>query len=156
MSAGRDANTDGLNLEGVGVSTDDRGFVIIDEFCRTPQEGVYAVGEVNGSLNRVGEGVYQGRAAVLHSVGEDLELLDELPPGDLYDPGDLNGRSDGGACQRLELPCRVGVVEFRDLLASQPRGNTSGMLKLVFHLPDYRLLGVDVIGEGAAAFISAP
>src|SRR5690606_4728910 len=48
LSAGRTANTQGLNLDAVGVETDRRGFVRADSHYRTNVQGIYAVGDVIG------------------------------------------------------------------------------------------------------------
>ncbi|KAM9376529.1 glutathione reductase, mitochondrial [Pholidichthys leucotaenia] len=45
---GRQPNTAGLNLSGMGVDMDERGHIIVDEFQNTSQQGIYAVGDVCG------------------------------------------------------------------------------------------------------------
>ena len=46
MSVGRRPFADELGLDGTGVKVDERGFVVVDEFCRTGEDGVYAVGDL--------------------------------------------------------------------------------------------------------------
>lgn len=46
VSVGRRPFADLLGLEGTGVITDGRGFVVVDEFCRTGEPGVYALGDL--------------------------------------------------------------------------------------------------------------
>lgn len=46
VSVGRRPFPDHLGLEGSGVEVDDRGFVVVDEFCRTTEPGVYALGDL--------------------------------------------------------------------------------------------------------------
>jgi len=46
VSVGRIPNTDGLALEQVGLSPDERGFIPVDEHCRTALPRVYAIGDV--------------------------------------------------------------------------------------------------------------
>ncbi|XP_072251448.1 glutathione reductase, mitochondrial isoform X1 [Leuresthes tenuis] len=45
---GRQPNTAGLNIGGIGVDTDERGHIIVDEFQNTTRPGIYAVGDVCG------------------------------------------------------------------------------------------------------------
>ena len=45
---GRKPNTDDLNLEAAGLSTDQQGFIETDAFQNTPVEGVYALGDITG------------------------------------------------------------------------------------------------------------
>src|SRR5690606_14739384 len=46
VSVGRVPNTDGLDLEAVGIEVDERGFVPVDDHCRTSVPGLYAIGDV--------------------------------------------------------------------------------------------------------------
>uniref|UniRef100_A0A8D0ARZ2 Glutathione reductase, mitochondrial n=1 Tax=Sander lucioperca TaxID=283035 RepID=A0A8D0ARZ2_SANLU len=45
---GRQPNTSGLNIGQMGVDTDERGHIIVDEFQNTSRPGIYAVGDVCG------------------------------------------------------------------------------------------------------------
>src|SRR5690606_27353744 len=60
---GRQPNTDRLNLPLAGIDADERGFIRVDEQCRTSAEGVWAVGECNG------------RGALTHTAWNDHELV---------------------------------------------------------------------------------
>ena len=46
VSVGRIPNTDGLSLDAIGLTTDARGFIEVDDHCRTKVPGVYAIGDV--------------------------------------------------------------------------------------------------------------
>ena len=46
VSVGRRPFADELGLDGTGVKVDERGFVVVDEFCRTGEDGVYAIGDL--------------------------------------------------------------------------------------------------------------
>lgn len=50
IAVGVAPNTEGLGLEAVGVQTDRRGFIMVDEQLRTNVPGVYAIGDVTGKL----------------------------------------------------------------------------------------------------------
>ncbi|XP_072292148.1 glutathione reductase, mitochondrial isoform X2 [Eucyclogobius newberryi] len=45
---GRQPNTSGLNIEEIGLETDERGHIVVDEFQNTSRPGIYAVGDVCG------------------------------------------------------------------------------------------------------------
>ncbi|KAG9471378.1 hypothetical protein GDO78_015041, partial [Eleutherodactylus coqui] len=45
---GRDPNTEGLNLENLGLELDEKGHIVVDEFQNTSRKGIYAVGDVCG------------------------------------------------------------------------------------------------------------
>lgn len=48
VATGRTPTTAALGLEAAGIATDERGYIVVDDFLRTSVEGVYAVGDVNG------------------------------------------------------------------------------------------------------------
>lgn len=48
LATGRTPATSALNLEAAGIQTDERGFVVVDEFLRTSVDGIWATGDVNG------------------------------------------------------------------------------------------------------------
>jgi dihydrolipoamide dehydrogenase len=65
VSVGRNPNSDGLLADGTAVEIDDRGFVKVDEWMRTPEDGVYAVGD----LVSTGQGVHPALAHVGFAEG---------------------------------------------------------------------------------------
>ena len=46
VSVGRVPNTENLNLQAIGLATDERGFIPVDDHCRTSKPNVYAIGDV--------------------------------------------------------------------------------------------------------------
>ena len=50
VAIGRKPNTEGLNLEAVGVKTDERGAVVVDETLKTTADNIWAIGDVKGGL----------------------------------------------------------------------------------------------------------
>jgi len=63
LAAGRTPNTDGLQLEDIGASLDENGFVETDDSFRTTADGVYAIGDVSGP------------PMFTHSARDDADLL---------------------------------------------------------------------------------
>src|SRR5258707_14288806 len=52
-----------------------------------------------------------------------------------------------------DVPYEVGVAYYREIARGQIRGDTTGRLKLVFHPETRSILGVHIIGEGAAELL---
>ena len=63
MAVGRRPNTDDLGLDAAGVKADARGYITVDDQCRTNAEGVWAIGECNG------------RGAFTHTSYNDYEIV---------------------------------------------------------------------------------
>jgi dihydrolipoamide dehydrogenase len=76
VSVGRRPNADLLGLEGTGVATDQRGFVEIDERCRTGEPGVWAVGDLVNTPQLAHVAFAEGMLAVRDVLGENPAPLD--------------------------------------------------------------------------------
>src|SRR3954470_1144386 len=83
-SAGRQGATDGLDLEAAGLSTDDRGRIVVDEHYRTPVPHIYAVGDVIGFPSLAATSMDQGRLAPSPAFGEPARGLQALQPIGIY------------------------------------------------------------------------
>src|SRR5260370_1330651 len=66
-AAGRSGNTQGLNLEGLGIVTDKRGNVAVNEHFQTSLPHVYAAGDVIGFPGLASTSMEQGRVAMCHA-----------------------------------------------------------------------------------------
>ena len=70
VAVGRTPNTDRLDLDRIGLSTDDRGYIHTDGVFRTAVDGVWALGDINGP------------GAFTHTSYQDYEILvDHLSGG---------------------------------------------------------------------------
>ena len=72
-SAGRQGATAGLGLEAIGVESDARGQIHVDELYRTSVKGIYAVGDVIGFPALAATAMEQGRIAALAALGRPTE-----------------------------------------------------------------------------------
>jgi pyruvate/2-oxoglutarate dehydrogenase complex dihydrolipoamide dehydrogenase (E3) component len=148
LAVGRRPNTDGLGLEAAGIGTDARGFITVDDQCRTSAEGVWAVGDCNG------------RGAFTHTSWNDHEIV----VANLFD-SDPRRITDRIACYALFIdPAlgRIGMTETearasgRKLLrAKMPMqrvgrareaGETQGFMKVLVDAESQRLLGAAILG----------
>jgi dihydrolipoamide dehydrogenase len=70
VSVGRRPFADQLGLEGTAVVVDERGFVVVDEFCRTGEDAVYAVGDLIDTPQLAHVGYAEAILVVKHVLGE--------------------------------------------------------------------------------------
>ena len=77
-SAGRQGQTDGLDLPAAGLTADNRGRIAVDANFATPVEHIYAVGDVIGFPALASTSMEQGRLAVQYAFG-----TCRLPPSDV-------------------------------------------------------------------------
>lgn len=151
--AGREPRVEALDLDRAGVETDPRRAIHVDDTFCTSRPGVYAAGNVLGGEVGAGVSVHQGRAALLHALGESPPLEQEVPAAIYTIPEMAMVGLSEEACQRLGIPCDVGVARYRSLLRGRICGDPDGMLKLVFHGEEGRLLGAHLIGSSASELI---
>ena len=155
IATGRRPNSNRLNLGAVGISTDDRGFIQVDDFCRTNVDGVFALGDVNG------------RGAFTHTSANDAEIvLDHLFGG----PRRLSKRIVIYALFTDPPLGRVGLTE-KEALASGKRvlkatrpmsrisrakemGETQGFAKLLVDGENDQILGASILGPGGDEIIN--
>lgn len=153
FAAGRQANTDGLGVEDVGVQLDRHGRIIVDSEYRTSVGGIYAAGDVVApSLASIA--MEQGRVAVHHAFSLPFKkAVDPLAISAVYGVPEVAGVGlTEEQCHDQGLEYAVGRCD----LAATPRGAISGhggLLKLLFRRDDRRLLGVHIFGDIASELI---
>lgn len=151
---GRVANVEGLDLEKAGVRLTDRGHVEVDEHFHTGSAGIYAVGDVIGPPALASTSMDQGRRAVCHALGLPEPHPPETIPVGIYTIPEI--ASVGlGADEAKERPggCRVARVGFERIARGHIADVPEGMLQLVCDGAGRRILGVQIVGEGASELI---
>ncbi len=155
LSVGRRPVTEGLGLDGTAVQVDDRGFVTVDEYCRTGSDGVYAVGDVIATPQLAHVGFAEGILAVQHLLGEEPAPVDYLNvPWCIYCRPEV---AFAGLSEQDAADAGLDVVVSKHRYASNGRamivGETDGFVKVVAERnPDGtagRLLGVHLVGPWA-------
>ena len=153
---GRTGNTQDLGLDALGVVTNSRGQIDVDEVYRTRvHPHIYAVGDVVGPPSLASAAYDQGRFAATHLVrGEcDLRLVKDIPTGIYTDPEISSvGRTERELTSD-NVPYEVGHALFRNLARAQITGNRAGVLKLLFHRETLQILGVHCFGDQAAEIV---
>jgi NAD(P) transhydrogenase len=154
FSAGRVAATSALGLEATGLVADDRGRLAVDETFRTAVPHIYAAGDVIGYPSLAATSSEQGRLAACHALGVKASSMARHFPVGIYAIPEL---SMVGAPEfqltRERVPYEVGLARYGEIARGQLIDDDSGLLKMLFHREDRRLLGVHVIGSGATELI---
>jgi NAD(P) transhydrogenase len=153
-SAGRVGATDTLGLDAVGIPTDGRGRITVDEHFRTVVPSVYAVGDVIGFPALASTSMEQGRLAAYHAFGEPAPALSGLMPIGIYTIPEISyvGATEA-ELTASSVAYEVGVARYKELARGQIVGDSYGMLKLLVSPADRRLLGVHLFGTGATEIV---
>ena len=154
-AAGRNSNVEGMNLDGIGVETGNRGLVLVDEHYRTSVPNIYAAGDVIGFPALASTSMEQARVAVVHAF--DLKYKTKMAsilPYAIYTIPELAtvGLSED-ECRRKGRSFEVGRAFYRNNARGQIIGDSKGLIKLVFDPQSLELLGVHIIGENASELL---
>jgi NAD(P) transhydrogenase len=153
-SAGRQGQTDHLDLPSAGLEADNRGRIFVDDNYQTKVDHIYAVGDVIGFPALAATSMEQGRLAAYHAFGEPTHSITEIQPIGIYSIPEV---SYVGATEvdltKDSVPYEVGVSRYRELARGQIAGDSHGMLKLLVSTEDLRLLGVHIFGTNATEMV---
>lgn len=153
-SIGRSGATDKLNLDAAGLTADERGRLKVNAVYQTAVPHIYAVGDVIGFPSLASTSMEQGRLAACHALGVEAKSVPELFPYGIYTIPEIStvGRNEEELTAQ-GIPYEVGKAQYREIARGQIIGDSTGLLKLIFHIETHELLGVHIIGEGASELI---
>ena len=155
VATGRSPNTDGLNAVEAGLELDDRGFIVVDEMCRTNLPGVYAVGDVVRGPMLAHKASEEGVAVAEHIAGEFSHMNYGTIPWVIYTWPEIAWV--GKTSQELEksgVDFKEGVFPFMANGRARASGDLSGMVKVISDAKDDTILGVHIIGANASEMIA--
>jgi NAD(P) transhydrogenase len=153
-AVGRQGNVEELNLPAAGLEADNRGRIPVNAFYQTKQPNIYAVGDVIGFPSLASVSMEQGRIAAATALGIPVHSNPATYPYGIYTIPEISfiGKTEEQLTDD-DVPYEVGVAYYREIARGQIRGDTTGRLKLIFHRESKEILGVHIIGEGAAELL---
>jgi len=154
-AVGRQGAVDELNLPAVGLEADNRGRIAVDEYYCTRVEHIFAVGDVVGFPSLASVSMEQGRIAAARAFNDSAATTNpSVYPYGIYTIPEISfiGKTEEQLTDE-DVPYEVGMAYYREVARGQIRGDTTGRLKLIFHRETRKVLGVHIIGEGAAELV---
>lgn len=154
VATGRRPNSN-IGLSEAGIQTDEKGFIVVDDHCRTNVDGVFALGDVNG------------RGAFTHTSVNDAEIvLDFLNGGDrkisdrntvyaLFSDPPL-GRVGLTEKAALEAGKRIqrSIKPMEEISRAKEMGETKGFAKLLIDADTDLIIGASILGPGGDEIIN--
>ena len=133
---------------------DERGRLKVDDMFRTTVPHIYAAGDVIGYPSLAATSFEQGRLAACHAFGLEAGPMSPHFPLGIYAVPEISmvGPTEQDLT-RDRIPYETGLARYREIARGQILGDDSGLLKMLFHREDHRLLGVHAIGTGATELI---
>lgn len=155
LSIGRKPHTEGLGLETVGVKTDERGRVEIDDQFRTNVEGIYAIGDVVRGAMLAHKAEDEGIALAELLAGQAGHVDYNSIPGVVYTFPEV--ASVGKTEEQLKadgVDYRVGKFPFTANGRARAMNATDGFVKILADAKSDRVLGVHIVGAEAGTIIA--
>jgi NAD(P) transhydrogenase len=151
---GRIANLDGIGLDRVKLSVSSRGHVEVNERFETNIPGIYAAGDAIGPPALACAAADQGRRAALAAFGLEPPAATSLVPTGVYTIPEIAcvGLSHAQASAK-KIDVVVGRADFGEVARAHIAGEAVGFLTLLCERGSGRVLGVQVLGEGATDLV---
>jgi dihydrolipoamide dehydrogenase len=157
VAIGVSPNTENLGLDTVGVATDERGFVKVDEYYRTNVDGISAIGDVIGGALLAHVASHEGVICAESIAGGHPHLMNYANiPGCTYchpQVGSVGLTEEKAKEQKLNY--RVGRFNYGANGKAQATGDSElGLVKTIFDKDTGALLGAHIVGHEATEMIS--
>lgn len=155
LATGRPANLSGLGLESAGVAYDVRGVTVNDHLQSVTAPHVFAAGDAAGRHQHTPVAWYEGPVAARNAVRGTRDVVDyALLPTALFSIPVL---AHVGLTEAQARDSGVAVGVHRSPMENNPaagvRGETDGLVKVVYEEPSGKLLGVHVLGAHAEELV---
>ena len=154
IAIGRKPYTDSLGLENIGVETDDKGRIMVNDHLETSAKGIFAIGDVIKGAMLAHKAEEEGIYVAEYMSGEKPHINYELIPGVVYTWPEVSavGKTEQ-QCKDAGIPYKVGKFPMKALGRSRASMDTEGSIKVIAHKETDELLGVHMCGARAADLI---
>ncbi|MDD5449538.1 MAG: dihydrolipoyl dehydrogenase [Candidatus Omnitrophica bacterium] len=154
ICVGRSPNSSGFGLENQGIRAQ-RGRICVDEYMRTNLPNTYAIGDVAGKFQLAHTASYEGITACRNILGEGIKADYRAVPNCIYTSPEAAGVGmTEEQAKTAGIKTKVCKFPFSALGKANVVSRTEGFVKLVGETPGGRILGVHILGHGAATLIA--
>ena len=155
VAVGRRPFTDGLLAEDAGIQLDERGFIEVDEECRTRVKGVFAIGDCVRGPMLAHKGSEEGVMAADLIAGETSEVNYDVIPSVIYTAPEIAwvGKTEEQV-KASGREYKTGSFPFAASGRAKAMEQTTGMVKIISATDDDEILGIHIIGPMAGELIS--
>jgi dihydrolipoamide dehydrogenase len=155
VSVGRAPLTAEMNLVGIGVKTDAKGYIVTDERMKTSAEGVYAIGDVRGQPLLAHKAMKEGAVAAEVMAGLPSAADWKTVPWAIFTDPEIAGV---GLTEKAAVEAGLEVKRSRFSFGALGRALASaeaeGYVRIVSDAKTGLVLGVQIVGPDASNLIS--
>ncbi len=151
VSVGRVPNSEDLGLEDVGVATDDKGFITVNDRQETSVPGIYAIGDVAGGMLLAHKAYQEAKVAAEVIAGEPAAFDNVAIPAVIYTDPEVawTGLTEDEA-RRQGYEVTTGTFPFSASGRAMSLASTDGFIKAVADASSKQLLGLTAVGRGVS------
>jgi dihydrolipoamide dehydrogenase len=155
VAVGRKPNTQGLGVGEVGLLLDERGYIHVDEYCRTNLPNIFAVGDVVRGPMLAHKASEEGVMVVERIAGQESRVNYDTIPWVIYTSPEIAwvGKTE----RQLRAQAReykVGVFPLSASGRARAMGQTVGLTKVLADKRSDRILGVHIMAPAASEMIA--
>ncbi len=154
MSVGRVPRSADLGLEQIGVATDDKGFITVNDRQQTSVPGIYAIGDVAGGMLLAHKAYQEAKVAAEVIAGEPAAFDNVAIPAVIYTDPEVAwaGLSEAEAVEK-GYEVVTGTFNFKASGRAMTLDATDGFIKAIADAGTKQLLGVIAVGRGVSELI---
>jgi len=155
ISVGRKANTEGLNLEAIGVELDDRKRIKTDKSFKTNLENIYAIGDVIVGPMLAHKAEDEGIAVAENIAGQSGHVNYDTIPGVIYTTPEV--AAIGKTEEQLKdskMKYKIGKFSFMANSRAKAIDDAEGFVKILADEKTDKVLGAHIIGPHAGELIA--
>ena len=155
VAVGRRPYTDALLADDSGIELDERGFIVVDDECRTGVKNVFAIGDCVRGPMLAHKGSEEGVMAADLIAGEVSEVNYDVIPSVIYTAPEIAwvGKTEAEA-QADGRAIKTGSFPFAASGRAKAMEQPDGMVKIISAEDDDEVLGVHIVGPMAGELIS--
>lgn len=155
VAVGRRPYTGDLIEEGSGVKLDERGFIKVDEDCRTDVKNIWAVGDCVRGPMLAHKATEEGIAVADHIAGKVAEVNYEVIPSIIYTAPEIAwvGKTEE-ELKKENVPYKSGKFPFAPNGRAKAMEAQAGFVKMLAHKESDEILGVHIVGPMAGELIA--
>jgi pyruvate/2-oxoglutarate dehydrogenase complex dihydrolipoamide dehydrogenase (E3) component len=156
LAVGRSPNTDTLQLKNTSINFDEKGYLTVDDYCKTNLEGIFAIGDCNG------------KSAFTHTSYNDFQIVEDYIFGDkkrkisdrittyglFIDPPLGRVGMTKADAEKKGLDILVGYRAMSKVSRAKEKGETKGFMEAIIDAKTNQFLGACVLGVGGDEIIT--
>lgn len=157
LSVGRQVNSEGIGIRELGIETNNRGEIMVNDKMETNIPGVYGIGDVVGNIMLAHVASYEGMVAAHNIAGDKKRMAYTAVPSAIFTMPEVAGVGlNENQIKESGREVKIGKFPFRASGKALAIGQTDGFVKIIADAETDVILGVHIVGPNATDLIPEP